>query len=85
MKYSALQVRANPPGIGKQASKLALILAAQVRARQRGPVRTTPAAIYPQQQNMSSFYKNVTRHTHSVCLDNERSLEQVLSVQWLYL
>ncbi len=52
-----------------------------VRASQRGPVRT----IYPQQtdhENMSNFYKN-SPHTHIVCLDNERSLEQVLSVPWL--
>ncbi len=60
--------------------KLALNLAAQVSVSQRGPERTTPADIYLQQQNMSSFYKS-SLDAH-VCLDNERSLEQVLSVQW---
>ncbi len=30
---------------------------------QRGPVRTTPAAIYLQQQNRSNFYKKFTRHS----------------------
>ncbi len=47
---------------------------------QSRPVKTTPAAIYLQQQNMSNFYKKFTRHTHThtVCLDNERSWEQVL-------
>ncbi len=43
--------------------KLALNLAAQVSASQRGPARTTPADIYLQQQNMSSFYKKFTRRT----------------------
>ncbi len=49
---------------------------------QSRPVRTTLAAIDLQQQNMSNFYKKFTRHTHTICLDNERSWEQVLSVQW---
>ncbi len=40
-RYSAVQVRANPPGRARLASKL---------AGQRGPVSTTPAAIYLQQR-----------------------------------
>ncbi len=40
-RYDAVQVRANPPGRAKLASKL---------AGPRGPVRTTPAAIYLQQR-----------------------------------
>ncbi len=40
-RYSAVHVRANPPGRAKLSSKL---------AGQRGPVRTTPAAIYLQQR-----------------------------------
>ncbi len=79
-RYSAVQVRANPPGRAKLASKL---------ADQRGPARTTPAAIYLQQRvkvrTWIFFYKNFTRHKHThphtVCLDNQ-SWEQVLSDQW---
>ncbi len=47
------------------------------------PLRTPPAAIYLQQQNMSNFYKKFTRHlsvNRLVCLDIERSWEQVLSL-----
>ncbi len=59
------------------------------QSSQKGPARTTPAAIYPQQtdhENMSNFYKNsLDTHTHIVCLNNERSWEQLLSVQWLLI
>ncbi len=81
-RYSAVRVRANPPGRAKLASKLA-------DQSQRGPVRTTPA-IYLQQRvkvrTWHFFYKKFTRHTHThththtVCLDN-KSWEEVLSEQ----
>ncbi len=87
MQCSAVHVRANPPGRAKLASKLAALnLAAQVRASQRGPVRTTPAAIYLQQQvkvrTLLFFFTksslDINTHTR---LDN-KSWEQVLSDQW---
>ncbi len=57
---------------GQVGHKLAALnLAAQVRAGQRGSVRITPAAVYPQQtdhENMSNFYKNSLTRTHTHCL-----------------
>ncbi len=60
---------------------------------QSRPVRTTPAAIYLQQQNMSDYYKKFTRHTYTHTHTHTHRLfgqwkkfclycQQVLSVQW---
>ncbi len=64
--------------------KLALNLAAQVSVSQRGPERTTPADIYLQQQNMSSFYKKFTRCTRLFGQWKKFRTSIVCSVAFIY-
>ncbi len=72
-RYSAVQVRANPPGRAKLASKL---------ASQSQPERASEdytshlSAATGESQNINFYFK----HTHTICLDNKSW--EVLSDQW---
>ncbi len=76
-RYSAVQVRANPPGRAKLASKL---------AGQRGPVRTTQAAIYLQLRvkvRTLFFFTKSSLDTNTPSVWINQSWEHVLSDQWI--